>query len=135
VASKLAISAALLAALALNAAPAGAKLDTATFKAGEGATVEYSQIGDESAASVVAKLKQMIPEIQARLGADAEHSGSGYPNSLVKEFDTVKSEIAALERQLVSDTARGTAANSGVKSTASGIEQQVNALKAILGFD
>src|SRR5689334_12008563 len=116
VAAKLATSAA-LAALALAAGPAGAKLDTDTYKADEGATIEYSQIGDESAASVVAKLKKMVPEIQARLGKDAASNGdgSGYPDSIVKEFNTVKSEINALERQLVSDTARGNAdsANSG----------------------
>lgn len=137
-AAKVAASAALAALLTL-AGPAGAKLDTDTFKAGQGATVEASQIGDESETEVVRKLKEIVPEIQARLAQDAAENGSGYPDSVIRELDTVMSEIKALERQARSDAAAAPEGspdvNSSVKSTASGIEQQVNALKAILGFD
>lgn len=128
---KLAASAALAACL-VTALPAMALLDMDTSKVGESATIEASHIGDETPAAVVAKLQKMLPEIQARLAEDAASngSGSGYPDSIVKELDTVKSEIDALQR--------GVDGNSGadsVKSTASGIEQQMNALKAMLGFD
>ena len=48
----------------------------------------------------------------------------------VQELKTVAQEVDALERQVKSG-GRGT----NIKSLASGIEQQINALKANLGFD
>jgi hypothetical protein len=55
---------------------------------------------------------------------------TSHPVLALQELDTVKREVEALERQVA---AGGNPAN--VKSTASGIEQQINALKASLGFD
>ena len=107
-------------------------VDTETYKAGVGAKIEYSDIQSQSAADVVNSLKEKIlPEVEAKLSQAASKSGSSYPDSIVQELKTVKGEIEALERGL----AGGSQDESVTKSLASSIEQQVNALKANLGFD
>jgi len=111
--------------------PATAALDTDTFKAGPGATIEYSDIGDQSAADVVRSLKdEVLPQIKEKLESAAGEAGSKFPESVVKELDTVKGEIDALDKQL-----KGGSGSPNIKSAASAIEQQLNALKATLGFD
>lgn len=126
------VTAAMAAALALSVSPAHAALDTDTYKAGPGATIEYSDIKDQSASDVVKSLKeQVMPKAEEKLGEAADRAGGQYPDSIVQELKTVKSEIEALERQV----AGGGQDESVVKSAASAIEQQVNALKALLGFD
>ena len=70
-----------------------------------------------------------MPKAEAKLGEAAD---TNYAKSIVQELETVKGEIDALERQLQEG---GGGSKSVIKSTASGIEQQVNALKAMLGFD
>lgn len=127
-----ALAAALLSSALLIAGPStAAGLDTNTFKAGAKATVEASDIAKEKASDVVDKLKnEVLPDIAAKLSDVAEGAGSSYPDSIVQELKTVASEIEALDRQ-----AKGGADESVIKSTASGIEQQLNALKGILGFD
>lgn len=120
------------AALALFATPAHAALDTKTFKAGEGAKIESSDLRDQSPRDIVKSLKeQVMPQAEEKLGEAADRAGGNYAQSIVQELETVKSEIDALERQIE----QGGSSKSVVKSTASGIEQQVNALKAMLGFD
>lgn len=51
----------------------------------------------------------------------------------MQELKTVRSEIDALEKQI--DSGDGGGLGSNIKSVASGIEQQINALKATMGFD
>jgi hypothetical protein len=48
----------------------------------------------------------------------------------VQELKTVESEIEALDTQVKQGQN-----SSNVKSAASSVEQQINALKALLGFD
>ncbi|GAB4820104.1 hypothetical protein N2152v2_007150 [Parachlorella kessleri] len=120
-----------VASLLVAAGPSHAGLDTSTTKKGEAAKIEYSRIEDESPEAVVKKLKyEVLPDVFKKLGADADQDGSTYPKSVVQEFKTVAQEVDALERQ-VKAGGRGT----NIKSLASGIEQQINALKANLGFD
>ncbi len=112
--------------------PAFAKLDTDTYKAGAAAKIESSDLRDQSPASIVDSLKKtVLPKAQEKLSEVADQSGGSYANSVLQELKTVKSEIDALEKQLQGDNPPS---KSVVKSTASGIEQQVNALKARLGF-
>lgn len=113
--------------------PAFAELNTDTYKAGAAAKIESSDLRDQSPGSIVNSLKEnVLPKAQAKLKEAADKSGGSYAQSVVKELQTVKSEIDALEKQLQGDNPPS---KSVVKSTASGIEQQVNALKALLGFD
>ncbi|KAL4419188.1 hypothetical protein ABPG77_007778 [Micractinium sp. CCAP 211/92] len=127
-----ALAAVLLSASLLIAGPStAAGLDTDTYKAGVKATIEASDIAKEKASDVVDKLKtQVLPDITAKLNKVAEGAGSNYPDSIVQELKTVASEIEALDEQV-----KGGADESVIKSAASGIEQQLNALKGILGFD
>ncbi|KAL4419189.1 hypothetical protein ABPG77_007779 [Micractinium sp. CCAP 211/92] len=126
-----ALAAALLSSALLIAGPSTADgLDTDTYKAGVGAKIEYSDITQEKATDVVDKLKQVLPDAAGKMGKDVEGEGSTYPASIVQELKTVASEVDALDEQ-----AKGGGDESVVKSTASGIEQQINALKGILGFD
>ncbi|KAL4425323.1 hypothetical protein ABPG75_009339 [Micractinium tetrahymenae] len=124
------LAAALLSSALLIAGPStAAGLDTDTVKSGLKATVEASDIAKEKAGDVVQKLKkEVLPDAAAKLRQDADGSGSSYPDSI--ELRTVASEIEALDRQV-----KAGANESVVKSAASGIEQQLNALKGILGFD
>ena len=125
--SALAVAAA---SLALFTMPANAALDTSTYKAGESAKIESSDLRDQSAKDIVKSLKEeVVPKAEAKLGEAAD---TNYAKSIVQELETVKGEIDALERQLQEG---GGGSKSVIKSTASGIEQQVNALKAMLGFD
>jgi hypothetical protein len=129
-AGRAAAAVALSAALALGSgAPAGAALDRETFKAGAGATIESSDLTGQPAAEVVAHLREMLEGAQQRLNADTD---GGYPQSVVQELDTVRTEIQALQRQLCDGKGCD---SSNIKSAASGIEQQINALKALLGYD
>ncbi|KAL4425324.1 hypothetical protein ABPG75_009340 [Micractinium tetrahymenae] len=118
-------------ALLIAGSSTAAGLDTNTAKTGLKATVEASDIAKEKAGDVVQKLKkEVLPDAAAKLGQDAEGSGSSYPDSIIQELRTVASEIEALDRQV-----KAGANESVVKSAASGIEQQLNALKGTLGFD
>ena len=113
--------------------PAFAELNTDTYKAGAAAKIESSDLRDQSPASIVDSLKNnVLPKAQEKLGEVADQAGGSYAGSVLKELKTVKSEIDALEKQIQGDNPPS---KSAVKSTASGIEQQVNALKALLGFD
>lgn len=126
-----ALAAVLLSSALLFAGPSNAALDTNTAKTGLKATVEASDIAKEKAGDVVSKLRnEVLPDAAAKLGEAAEGAGSSYPDSIVQELRTVASEIEALDKQIKSG-----ADESVVKSAASGIEQQLNALKGILGFD
>lgn len=126
---KMALAAAAASLFLMSSTPAMA-IDLNTFKAGTKATIEASDITKESAESVVKNLKDVVmPEVERKLNEAVQGKGSSYPESVVKELQTVKSEIAALDRQLAGGE------TSSIKSAASGIEQQINALKAILGFD
>lgn len=130
---KVAMSAAVFALVSsLTASASYADLDTETYKAGPGAKIEYSDITDESPTDVVKKLKdEVVPKAQEKLNEAAERSGSQYPSSIAKELKTVKGEVDALDSKVESGEQEG----SVVKSAASAVEQQVNALKALLGFD
>lgn len=126
-----ALAAALLSALLVAGPSTAAGLDTDTFKAGVKAKIEASDITKEKASDVVSKLKnEVLPDAANKLGKAAENAGSNYPDSIVQELRTVASEIEALDKQ-----AKSGQDESVVKSAASGIEQQLNALKGILGFD
>jgi len=132
--STMAKTAAALAAAAVtfSPTPAFAKLDTDTYKAGPSAKIESSDLHDQSPGSIVDSLKeQVLPKAEEKLGEVADKSGGSYANSVLQELKTVRSEIDALEKQIQGDDPPS---KSVVKSTASGIEQQVNALKALLGF-
>jgi hypothetical protein len=120
------------AALTFSPAPVFAKLDTDTYKAGPSAKIESSNLQDQSPASVVDSLKQQVlPKAEEKLAEVADQSGGSYANAVLQELKTVRSEIDALEKQIQGEDPPS---KSVVKSTASGIEQQVNALKALLGF-
>jgi hypothetical protein len=130
--AKTAAAAFAAAALTFSATPAFAELDTNTYHAGEGAKIEASDLRDQSPASIVDSLKStVLPKAQEKLGEVADKAGGSYANSVLQELKTVKSEIDALEKQI---NGANPPSQSVVKSTASGIEQQVNALKALLGF-
>ena len=108
-------------------------MDTDTYYAGAKATIEASNLRDQSPADVVRALKEeVLPKVQAKLAEAAAGSGSSYPQSIVKELETVKDEVTALAAPIPEG---GAASSSNVKSAASAIEQQINALKATLGFD
>jgi len=116
-----------------SSTPATAALNTDTYKAGAAAKIEASDLSNQSAADVVRTLKQeVLPKVTAKLQEAANSTPDKYSDSIVKELQTVKSEIDALESQLTQD---GGSNSSNIKSMASAIEQQVNALKANLGFD
>lgn len=107
--------------------PSKAQLDTETFKAGEAATVEQSDITREAGAETVKKLREVVQDAESKLASD-----SGKNDPYVKEIRTVKSEIDALERDINNPSP---SEESNIKSLASSIEAQLNGLKAILGFD
>ncbi|KAG7670285.1 hypothetical protein NADE_001887 [Nannochloris sp. 'desiccata'] len=131
--AKIAAAAFAAAALTFSPNPAFAELDTDTYKAGASAKIESSDLRDQSPASIVDSLKQQVlPKAEEKLSEVADQSGGSYANSVLQELKTVRSEIDALEKQL---QGADPPSKSAVKSTASGIEQQVNALKALLGFD
>lgn len=106
-------------------------LDERTEKKGAAATIEGSNIAGQDAGEVVDRLKNTIlPDVKAKLAKVGEGSSGGYSASIVKELETVAGEIEGLVR----DAGQG-GDMSNIKSSASGIEQQVNALKALLGYD
>ena len=80
---------------------------------------------------VVDKLKNVIlPDVKKQLAKVGEGSAGGYNSSIVKELETVQGEIEGLVK-----SADQGGDSSNIKSFASGVEQQVNALKALLGYD
>lgn len=80
---------------------------------------------------VVDKLKNVIlPDVKRQLAKVGEGSAGGYNSSIVKELETVQGEIEGLVK-----SADQGGDSSNIKSFASGVEQQVNALKALLGYD
>jgi gas vesicle protein len=116
---------------AFNLIPTPKGLDTETRKEGVGATIEFSDITDQDATEVIQKLKNdILPDVKNQLAQFASSKGSNYPDSIVKELETVENEVEALLRQ-----AEGGGNASNLKSLASSIEQQINALKANVGFD
>lgn len=77
------------------------------------------------------KLKNTIlPDVKRQLAKVGEGSAGGYNSSIVKELETVQGEIEGLVK-----SAEQGGDQSNIKSFASGVEQQVNALKALLGYD
>lgn len=108
--------------------PALAALDTETSQKGLAATIEYSDIQDQDALEVAKMLNEkLLPMARDELQKVA--SGS-YDSSIVKELETVQGEV----NQLIEQVKAGKNI-SNIKSTASGIEQQLNALKATLGVE
>jgi hypothetical protein len=117
-------------ALLLSSHPASAALDEDTYHAGVEATIEASGLHDQSAQEIVRLLKdKILPDVEAKLKDHYKEDGSTYPDSVVKELNTVKTELEALSKEARNGS------TSNVKSMASGIEQQINALKANLNFD
>ena len=83
------------------------------------------------AMQVVDRLRnKILPDVKAKLAKVGEGTAGGYSSSVVKELETVSGEIEGLIK-----TADEGGDTSNIKSFASGVEQQVNALKALLGFD
>ncbi|KAK9817513.1 hypothetical protein WJX74_002779 [Apatococcus lobatus] len=112
--------------------PPGSKsIDERTEQKGAAATIEGSDIGGQDAGDVVDKLKNTIlPDVKRQLAKVGEGSAGGYNSSIVKELETVQGEIEGLVK-----SAEQGGDSSNIKSFASGVEQQVNALKALLGYD
>ncbi|CAK0784683.1 hypothetical protein CVIRNUC_007887 [Coccomyxa viridis] len=109
-------------------------LDTETKRAGNqgaNALIEGSDITDESVESILDKLKnKVLPESKAMI-AKASDDGSTYTASLAKEIELVEQEVEG-QIQAIKE---GKASSSNLKSFLSGVEQQLNALKANGGFD
>lgn len=108
-----------------------AALDTNTEQQGLAATVEGSDITNEDQTSVLDKLQnKILPEAKEMLTRVGKGEDGSYPSSIAKELETVDMEVNDLIQQ-----ANKGGDMSNIKSAASGIEQQINALKAIVGFD
>lgn len=108
-----------------------APVDTSVQKAGPAAKIEESDISTEDPKAVVETLRNVVlPKVEAKLSEAAKDDGGLYSDSTIGELKSVKGQIDDILGQVKSGQDA-----SVVKSQASSVEQQLNAIKALLGFD